>query len=95
MDAALEPCHKGWGVSTIIGVAGIGQEISTHSFQLVTGAQLLEMNLIVFVAVCLASQLSIGTLLVHLSLVSGWKSQDGVPRLVDDYLSGKIKVHHP
>jgi S-(hydroxymethyl)glutathione dehydrogenase/alcohol dehydrogenase len=34
MHAALEPCHKGWGVSTIIGVAGIGQavEISTRLF---------------------------------------------------------------
>ena len=35
--AALESCHKGWGVSTIIGVAGSGQEISTRPFQLVTG----------------------------------------------------------
>jgi len=37
MRAALESCHKGWGVSTIIGVAGSGQEISTRPFQLVTG----------------------------------------------------------
>lgn len=37
MRAALECCHKGWGVSTIIGVAGSGQEISTRPFQLVTG----------------------------------------------------------
>ena len=35
--AALESCHKGWGVSTIIGVAGSGQEIATRPFQLVTG----------------------------------------------------------
>jgi len=35
--AALEACHKGWGVSVIIGVAGAGQEISTRPFQLVTG----------------------------------------------------------
>ncbi len=35
--AALECCHKGWGRSTIIGVAGAGQEISTRPFQLVTG----------------------------------------------------------
>ncbi len=34
---ALEACHKGWGVATIIGVAGAGQEISTRPFQLVTG----------------------------------------------------------
>jgi len=37
MRAALECCHKGWGESTIIGVAGGGEEISTRPFQLVTG----------------------------------------------------------
>jgi S-(hydroxymethyl)glutathione dehydrogenase/alcohol dehydrogenase len=37
MRAALECCHKGWGQSTIIGVAGAGQEIRTRPFQLVTG----------------------------------------------------------
>ncbi len=37
MRAALESCHKGWGVSVIIGVAGSGEEISTRPFQLVTG----------------------------------------------------------
>lgn len=37
MRQALEVCHKGWGVSTIIGVAASGQEISTRPFQLVTG----------------------------------------------------------
>jgi len=37
MRSALEACHKGWGVSTIIGVAAAGQEISTRPFQLVTG----------------------------------------------------------
>ncbi|HBR98166.1 MAG TPA: S-(hydroxymethyl)glutathione dehydrogenase/class III alcohol dehydrogenase [Gammaproteobacteria bacterium] len=37
MRDALECCHMGWGVSTIIGVAGAGQEISTRPFQLVTG----------------------------------------------------------
>lgn len=37
MRQALECVHKGWGVSTIIGVAGAGQEISTRPFQLVTG----------------------------------------------------------
>lgn len=37
MRAALESCHKGWGTSVIIGVAGAGQEISTKPFQLVTG----------------------------------------------------------
>ena len=37
MRQALECCHRGWGVSTIIGVAGAGQEIRTRPFQLVTG----------------------------------------------------------
>jgi S-(hydroxymethyl)glutathione dehydrogenase / alcohol dehydrogenase len=37
MRQALECCHKGWGVSTIIGVAGAGEEICTRPFQLVTG----------------------------------------------------------
>ena len=37
MRQALECCHKGWGESVIIGVAGAGQEISTRPFQLVTG----------------------------------------------------------
>jgi S-(hydroxymethyl)glutathione dehydrogenase/alcohol dehydrogenase len=37
MRAALESCHKGWGESTIIGVAGAGQEIRTRPFMLVTG----------------------------------------------------------
>ena len=37
MRQALECCHKGWGVSVIVGVAGAGEEISTRPFQLVTG----------------------------------------------------------
>ena len=37
MRAALESCHRGWGQSIIIGVAGSGQEIATRPFQLVTG----------------------------------------------------------
>jgi S-(hydroxymethyl)glutathione dehydrogenase/alcohol dehydrogenase len=37
MRTALESCHRGWGESIIIGVAGAGQEIRTRPFQLVTG----------------------------------------------------------
>jgi S-(hydroxymethyl)glutathione dehydrogenase/alcohol dehydrogenase len=37
MRQALECCHRGWGTSVVIGVAGAGQEISTRPFQLVTG----------------------------------------------------------
>ncbi|PIK40878.1 putative alcohol dehydrogenase class-3 isoform X1 [Apostichopus japonicus] len=68
MREALESCHKGWGVSTIIGVAGAGQEISTKPFQLVTG------------------RVWKGT------AFGGYKSRDGVPKLVNDYMAGKIKV---
>jgi len=39
MRASLEACHKGWGISTLIGVAAAGQEVSTRPFQLVTGRQ--------------------------------------------------------
>jgi S-(hydroxymethyl)glutathione dehydrogenase/alcohol dehydrogenase len=39
MRSALECCHKGWGESVIIGVAGAGEEISTRPFQLVTGRE--------------------------------------------------------
>ena len=39
MRAALESCHRGWGQSIIIGVAGAGQEISTRPFQFVTDAR--------------------------------------------------------
>lgn len=37
LSRALECCHKGWGQSIILGVAGSGEEISTRPFQLVTG----------------------------------------------------------
>src|SRR5438034_2675679 len=37
MRQALECCHRGWGESSIVGVAGAGQEIATRPFQLVTG----------------------------------------------------------
>jgi S-(hydroxymethyl)glutathione dehydrogenase/alcohol dehydrogenase len=37
MRQALECCHRGWGESIIIGVAGAGEEIATRPFQLVTG----------------------------------------------------------
>jgi len=39
MRQALECCHRGWGVSVIVGVAGAGKEISTRPFQLVTGRE--------------------------------------------------------
>jgi len=68
MRSALESCHKGWGVSVIIGVAAAGQEISTRPFQLVTGRTWK------------------GT------AFGGWKSRDSVPKLVDEYMKGDMKV---
>jgi len=68
MRQALEACHKGWGVSVIIGVAASGQEISTRPFQLVTG------------------RVWKGT------AFGGIKSREGVPKIVQDYLAGTIKV---
>ncbi|PRD25292.1 UNVERIFIED_CONTAM: Alcohol dehydrogenase class-3 [Trichonephila clavipes] len=66
--AALESCHKGWGQSVIIGVAGSGQEISTRPFQLVTGR------------------------VWKGSAFGGWKSRDSVPKLVDQYMNGKLMI---
>ncbi|GFQ80595.1 alcohol dehydrogenase class-3, partial [Trichonephila clavata] len=68
MRAALESCHKGWGQSVIIGVAGSGQEISTRPFQLVTGR------------------------VWKGSAFGGWKSRDSVPKLVEQYMNGKLMI---
>lgn len=68
MREALESCHKGWGVSVIIGVAGAGEMISTRPFQLVTGR------------------------VWKGSAFGGWKSRDSVPKLVDQYMEGKLTV---
>ncbi|KAJ7507458.1 class III ADH enzyme [Mycena galericulata] len=59
MRAALEACHKGWGVSTVIGVAAAGQEISTRP---------------------------------SCSAFGGVKGRTEIPGLVEDYLSGKVKI---
>ncbi|MEO5694671.1 MAG: S-(hydroxymethyl)glutathione dehydrogenase/class III alcohol dehydrogenase [Usitatibacter sp.] len=68
MRQALECCHKGWGVSVIIGVAGAGQEISTRPFQLVTGR------------------------VWKGSAFGGARGRTDVPRIVDWYMDGKIKI---
>ena len=68
MRQALECCHKGWGVSVIIGVAGAGQEISTRPFQLVTG------------------RIWKGT------AFGGAKGRTDVPKIVDWYMDGKIRI---
>ena len=68
MRAALEWCHKGWGESVIVGVAGAGQEICTRPFQLVTG------------------RVWRGT------AFGGTKGRSQLPGMVDQYMSGDIKV---
>src|SRR5438445_3615659 len=68
MRQALECCHKGWGVSVIIGVAGAGQEIKTRRFQLVTGRAWK------------------GT------ASGGAKGRRDVPKIVDWYMEGKIRI---
>ncbi|MGB1907563.1 MAG: zinc-binding dehydrogenase, partial [Spongiibacter sp.] len=68
MRQALECCHKGWGESIIIGVAGAGQEISTRPFQLVTGR------------------------VWRGSAFGGARGRTDVPRIVDWYMDGKIKI---
>ncbi len=68
MRQALECCHRGWGESIIIGVAGAGQEISTRPFQLVTG------------------RVWRGT------AFGGARGRRDVPRIVDWYMEGKIRI---
>jgi len=68
MRSALECCHKGWGESIVIGVAGAGQEISTRPFQLVTGR------------------------VWRGSAFGGVKGRTQLPKYVDSYLDGKLKV---
>jgi S-(hydroxymethyl)glutathione dehydrogenase/alcohol dehydrogenase len=68
MRQALECCHRGWGQSIIIGVAGAGQEIRTRPFQLVTG------------------RVWKGT------AFGGARGRTDVPKIVDWYMEGKIKI---
>ncbi|MGA8294125.1 MAG: zinc-binding dehydrogenase, partial [Rhodoplanes sp.] len=68
MRQALECCHRGWGESIIIGVAGSGQEIATRPFQLVTG------------------RVWKGT------AFGGARGRTDVPKIVDWYMEGKIKI---
>jgi len=68
MRQALECCHRGWGVSVIVGVAGAGQEISTRPFQLVTG------------------RVWKGT------AFGGVKGRTQLPKIVDWYMDGKIRI---
>ncbi|HEY6460332.1 MAG TPA: S-(hydroxymethyl)glutathione dehydrogenase/class III alcohol dehydrogenase [Polyangiaceae bacterium] len=68
MRQALECCHKGWGTSVIIGVAGAGEEIATRPFQLVTGR------------------------VWKGSAFGGARGRTDVPKIVDWYMQGKIRI---
>ena len=68
MRQALECCHKGWGVSVIIGVAPSGAEIKTRPFQLVTGR------------------------VWKGSAFGGARGRTDVPKIVDWYMDGKIRI---
>ena len=68
MRQALECCHKGWGVSVIIGVAPAGAEIATRPFQLVTGR------------------------VWKGSAFGGARGRTDVPKIVDWYMEGKIRI---
>jgi len=68
MRQALECCHKGWGVSVIIGVAPSGAEIKTRPFQLVTGR------------------------VWKGSAFGGARGRTDVPKIVDWYMEGKIRI---
>jgi S-(hydroxymethyl)glutathione dehydrogenase / alcohol dehydrogenase len=68
MRQALECCHKGWGMSVIIGVAPAGTEISTRPFQLVTGR------------------------VWKGSAFGGARGRTDVPKIVDWYMEGKIRI---
>ncbi len=68
MRQALECCHKGWGVSVIIGVAPAGAEIKTRPFQLVTGR------------------------VWKGSAFGGARGRTDVPKIVDWYMDGKIRI---
>ncbi len=68
MRQALECCHKGWGVSVIIGVAPAGAEIKTRPFQLVTGR------------------------VWKGSAFGGARGRRDVPKIVDWYMDGKVRM---
>ena len=88
MRAALEACHKGWGQSIIIGVAAAGQEISTRR-KLFLFLLLFTSSLIF--CVLTAFQLVTGRQWKGCAF-GGIKGRSQLPDLVNDYLSGQLKV---
>ncbi|KAJ8294562.1 actin [Rhodotorula toruloides] len=91
MRQALEACHKGWGVSTIIGVAAAGKEISTRPFQLVTGRkwQGSAFGGVKGRTECVARRRTRRSGRAGLTSLTVPRR---LPGLVDDYLAGKLTV---
>ena len=88
MRAALEACHKGWGQSIVIGVAAAGQEISTRREPI---TKHLPPSLSYADSLSIAFQLVTGRVWKGCAF-GGIKGRSQLPDLVDDYLTGKLKV---
>lgn len=86
MRSALEACHKGWGQSIIIGVAAAGQEISTRRTYTTISQSRLPCT-----DCCIAFQLVTGRKWTGCAF-GGVKGRTQLPGLVDDYMTGKLKV---
>jgi len=91
MRSALEASHRGWGVSCVIGVAAAGHELATRPFQLVTGRtwkgkgpRRPERR---FLLEVIRSGI-VGT------AFGGFKSRSEVPKLIEDYQNGDLKLDH-
>ena len=102
MRAALEACHKGWGTSVVIGVAAAGQEISTRreslpfSFEMkvspIMSSEAPPKNtVLIFSSNITAFQLVTGRVWKGCAF-GGIKGRTQLPDLVDDYMTGKLKV---
>lgn len=93
MRAALEACHKGWGQSIVIGVAAAGQEISTRrefpADSLLHGVGVWYRRVVL--TDFLAFQLVTGRVWKGCAF-GGIKGRTQLPDLVDDYMTGKLKV---
>jgi S-(hydroxymethyl)glutathione dehydrogenase/alcohol dehydrogenase len=88
MRSALEACHKGWGESIIIGVAAAGQEISTRRK---SSRNLSDLCRLPSTNASTAFQLVTGRVWKGCAF-GGVKGRSQLPQLVDDYMTGKLKV---
>ena len=91
MRAALEACHKGWGQSIVIGVAAAGQEISTRRKYRDHSARRPSFTPPRLITLLTAFQLVTGRVWKGCAF-GGIKGRSQLPDLVDDYMTGKLKV---